>query len=170
VRGLWGSKPKHAQPGGNQAASHPSAIRAAKPLSPSLLPAMTWEDRLSVLQVLEPEKGTVRTVKMTLIGRPGKVLDQGSCIVTMMQARQGPVLPKGLPLPAAVSTKYVVYIAAKQWKQVAQALTDPEDVLVVEGFPPLDPQTTSIAVFATNTTTKKLQAARQHPPAKSEMG
>jgi molybdopterin-guanine dinucleotide biosynthesis protein len=44
---------------------------------------------------------------------------------------------------------------------VASAIADPEDVLIVEGFPQLDPETSSIAVFATNTTTKKLQGAQR---------
>jgi hypothetical protein len=131
---------------------------------------MTWEDRLTVLQELATEKGTVRTVKITLIGRPSKMVDKGSCVVTIMQGSKAPTLPKGLPVPSAPPTNYVVYIAAKQWKPVAEALKDLEDVLIVEGFPQLDPKTTSIAVFATSTTTKKLQAVRRQPPAKSETG
>jgi molybdopterin-guanine dinucleotide biosynthesis protein len=55
----------------------------------------------------------------------------------------------------------VVYIAAKQWRKVASAIRDPEDVLIIEGFPQLDAQTSSIAVFATNTTKKKLQQAQR---------
>ena len=34
-------------------------------------------------------------------------------------------------------------------------------MLIVEGFPALDPQAKSIAVFATNVTTKLLQAAQR---------
>ncbi len=47
-------------------------------------------------------------------------------------------------------------------------MKDPEDTLIVEGFPQLDAQTGSIAVFATNTTTRKLQQAqRQTRPAQA---
>jgi hypothetical protein len=49
----------------------------------------------------------------------------------------------------------------KQWNKVAEAIRDPEDTLIVEGFPQLDPETSCIAVFATNTTTKKLQQAQR---------
>jgi molybdopterin-guanine dinucleotide biosynthesis protein len=49
----------------------------------------------------------------------------------------------------------------KQWNKVAEAIQDPEDVLIVEGYPQLDLETRSIAVFATNTTTKKLQMAQK---------
>jgi len=56
----------------------------------------------------------------------------------------------------------------KQWRRVAEAMKDPEDTLIVEGFPQLDAQTGSIAVFATNTTTRKLQQAqRQTRPAQA---
>jgi hypothetical protein len=103
-------------------------------------------------------------VKITVIGRPGKVIDRGTCVVTSMRAKQAPSLPKGLPIPPSVPTNYLVYIAVKQWRKVAEAIADPEDVLIVEGFPQLDPETSSIAVFATNTTTKKLQMAQRQGP------
>jgi hypothetical protein len=170
VRDLWGRKPKSPKPEGHQAVSPQSATPAAEQPSPPLRRALTWEDRLTVLQELATEKGSVRTVKMTLIGRPGKVVDKGSCIVTVMQENRVPALPKGLPVPPAAPTTYVVYIAAKQWKTVSEVLADPEDVLILEGFPQMDLKTGSLAVFATNTTTKKLQAARRQPPAKSETG
>lgn len=109
-------------------------------------------------------------MKITLIGRPGKVVDKGRCIVTVMQANKRPALPKGFPVPQETTTHFVVYMTAKQWKNVSESLADPEDVLILEGFPQMDPKTTSLAVFATNTTTKQLQAARRHPPAKSETG
>ena len=76
-----------------------------------------------------------------------------------MESNKVPALPKGLPTPPAAPTKYTVYIAAKQWRKVEQAIADPEDVLIVEGFPTMDAEARAIAVFATNTTTKKLQQA-----------
>ena len=104
------------------------------------------------------------TGKITVIGRPGKVVDRGSCIVTSMRAKTVPSLPKGLPTPPSMPTNYVVYIASRQWRKVASAIADPEDALIVEGFPQLDPETSSIAVFATSTTTKKLQMAQRQGP------
>jgi hypothetical protein len=94
-------------------------------------------------------------VKITLIGRPGNVLDKGQFIVTVMESTKIPSLPKGLPTPTDVTTKYAVYISAKQWNKVKEVITDPEDVLIVEGFPKADPEVKAIAVFATNITTKK---------------
>jgi hypothetical protein len=162
----WKGMPKPAKPQENNAEKHEQKAQAAKP--PVTPPAFTWEDRLSVVQTITAEKGTARTVKITLIGRPGKMVDKGSCIVTIMQENKVPALPKGLPVPQAVTTNYVVYIAAKQWKNVSEALNDPDDILIIEGFPQLDAKNNSIAVFATNTTTKKLQAGRRQPPATSQ--
>jgi hypothetical protein len=57
--------------------------------------------------------------------------------------------------------------ASKQWKKVEEAIKDPEDVLIVEGFPKTDPEVSAIAVFATNVTTKKLQMAKKQSPTAS---
>jgi hypothetical protein len=122
---------------------------------------LSWVDREAVLQEIGQEKGLLRTVKITLIGRPGKVVDRGTCVVMSMQGAKVPALPKGVPTPPEVTTSYVVYVAGKQWKKVAEALRDEDDVLIVEGFPQLDTKTGSIAVFVTNVTTKNLQSAKR---------
>jgi hypothetical protein len=129
-------------------------------------PAFTWADRIAALDEIGAEKGAASTVKITVIGRPGKIIDRGTCVVTNLLSTKVPSLPKGLPTPPNVATTYTLYIASKQWRRVAEAMKDPEDTLIVEGFPQLDAQTGSIAVFATNTTTRKLlQAQRQTQPA-----
>jgi hypothetical protein len=149
-------------------------VRAApSPASASLLlpvPAaqpFTWAARIAAITDVAEMRGAAN-VKITLIGKPGKVVEKGTCFVTVMEASKMPSLPKGLPTPSPVSTTYTVYIAAKQWRKVEDAIADPEDVLIIEGFPQLDMATSSIAVFATNTTTKKLQAAQRQAPAKGE--
>jgi hypothetical protein len=58
---------------------------------------------------------------------------------------------------------YTVYIGAKQWKNVAQAIQNPEDRLIVEGFAAFDPGLEGMAVFATNTTTTLLQQQKRQP-------
>lgn len=128
------------------------------------MPAFLWNNRIAAVKEAEVEKGQA-TVKIAVIGRPGKMIDKGSCIVTVMESTKVPALPKGLPTPTNVATKYAVYIAPKQWKKVEEAIRDPEDTLIVEGFPKTDPQVSAIAVFATNVTTKKLQMARKQPQA-----
>jgi hypothetical protein len=123
-----------------------------------------WENRREAVKEAENEKGQA-TVKITVIGRPGKIVDRGSCIVTVMESTKVPMLPKGLPIPTNVPTKYAVYIASKQWRKVEEAIKDPEDTLIIEGFPKTDQETSAIAVFATNVTTKKLQIAKKQPQA-----
>lgn len=140
----------------------------ATPASPP--PAFVWEDRLAVLDEIGAEKGAANTVKITLIGRPGKIIDRGTCIITSLQSGKVPSLPKGVPPPPNVATTYTLYIASKQWKRVADAINHPEDALIVEGFPQLDTKTGSIAVFATNTTTKKLQQAQRQAQTSTQAG
>jgi hypothetical protein len=100
-------------------------------------------------------------VKITLIGRPGPLVAKPEFILTTMQVAKTPSLPKGLPAPPTTPTSYTVYIARKQWQTVAEALRDPEDVLIVEGFPAYDPTLEGVGVYATNVTTKALQQAKR---------
>jgi hypothetical protein len=135
------------------------------PKQPSDSPSLfQWDNRREAVKEAENEKGQA-TVKITVIGRPGKIVDRGSCILTMMESTKVPMLPKGLPTPTNVPTKYAVYIASKQWKKVEEAIKDPEDTLIIEGFPKTDPEVGAIDVFATNVTTKKLQMAKRQPQA-----
>jgi len=143
----------------------PPAGPEAKPA----VPPFAWEDRIDVLaEIAMSERGEVRNVKVTLIGRPGKIREQGQCVVTTMQQKPKlPALPKGLPIPALDQiepTLFVVYIATRQWRKVEEAIKDAEDLLIVEGVQLLDRRfPATIAVFASNVTTKKLQAAQRKP-------
>lgn len=154
----------HRFPGRRMSGTPPDAAenrQRAKPVPEAKqepVMAFTWEDRIAVISLAEAQKGN-GTMKITVVGRPGKIVDQGQCVVMVMESSKVPALPKGVPIPPATPTKYTVYIGAKQWKKVAESIADPEDVLIIEGFPTLDIQTGSIAVFATNTNTKKLQQA-----------
>ena len=114
-----------------------------------------------VIDSLPNLSGEARTVKITLIGRPGPMATKSEYIVTTMTATKTPSLPKGLPAAPTTATSYTVYLTAKQWRQVAEALRDSEDVLIVEGFPAYDPMLEGVAVYATNVTTKALQQAKR---------
>jgi hypothetical protein len=90
------------------------------------------------------------------------VEQEGFTLLKMQHTGPLPSLPKGIPVPAAVpTTTYIVYIAAKQWRGVAESLKTPEDTLIVEGVQFYDAEHQAIAVFATNTTTKLLQQAKR---------
>ena len=52
-------------------------------------------------------------------------------------------------------------IARKQWQRVAQAAWNPQDLLIVEGYPTVDPRFAGITVLATQATTKQLQQAER---------
>ena len=128
---------------------------------PPPLPPFEWEERLEIVPKLLEQIGEIKTVKLTLIGRPGRIVEKGEVVLTSMQASKAPSLPKGLPPVPTDPTTYVVFIAQKQWKKVAQAIKEPQDVLIVEGYPVLDRRLGTIAVFAQSVTTKLLQAAKR---------
>jgi hypothetical protein len=100
-------------------------------------------------------------VDITLIGRPGRIVEKGEVVLTSMQASKAPSLPKGLPPVPIDPTTYVVFIAQKQWKKVAQAIKEPQDMLIVEGYPVLDKRLGTITVFVQSVTTRLLQAAKR---------
>lgn len=134
-------------------------------LSPSSPPTVTWDTRGDLLDDVTDQCGKVLRVKITLLGRPNRTVERQHFTLLML-THNGPLpsLPKGIPVPAHIpATTYIVYIGAKQWKKVKDALTDPDDALIVEGVPIYDAHYQAIAVFATKTTTKTLQnAQRQH--------
>ena len=128
------------------------------------LPAFRWDDKAAIYRELAAEKGTVQSMKVTLIGRPGRVVEKQDLVITMMTQMDPPKsFPKGVPAPPATPTVYTVYIGAKQWKNVAEAMQNPEDRLIIEGFAAFDPGLEGMAVFVTNTTTKLLQQQKRQP-------
>ena len=129
---------------------------------PSSLPAFAWEERQAVIEIIQQEKGKASAVKITLIGRPGKIESRKDVIITAMthQAKNAS-LPKGLPTPPATETLYTVYIASKQWRKVEEAITNPDDALIIEGTCTFDEAVKGMAVFATNVTTKGLEAEKR---------
>ncbi len=124
-----------------------------------------WEERGALIAEARSEPGKVTSVKVTVIGRPRKTVErQGFTLLLMTHSGPLPALPKGIPTPAKVpETTYVIYIGAKQWRGVAEALKDPDDALIVEGTQVYDAEYGAIAVFATRTTTKRLQQAARQP-------
>lgn len=102
-----------------------------------------------------------RSLGLPLIGRPARVVERGDVAVVTLRSEKVPSLPKGLPTPAQ-PTDYAVLIAKKQWQKVAPAAQNPQDLLIVAGFPTRDPRFAGSTVLATTATTKQLQqAARQ---------
>ncbi len=145
---LFQQKKPQAAPGDNAAAA---------PVS------VAWTDDTyhALMQQLQQELGRATTVKITVIGRPGTAVDQGQAVVIALVSEKVPSLSKGLPEPPA-GTRYTVFVARKPWPKVAEALAaDPADAAIIEGYAALDPRVDGIAVYATNATTKRLQAAKR---------
>jgi hypothetical protein len=102
-------------------------------------------------------------VKMTVIGRPRKVVAAQGCVITVFQSGDVPPdLPKGLPRPTAAQTPYAVFIADKQWRRVEASLQEhEEDELIIEGYPVYEPRLQGMAVLAQRVTTKLMEQARK---------
>jgi len=143
----------------------PATSADGTPQPTAAVPSTGWDDREARIATLQSKSGKATSVKVTLIGRPARVSEQAQfTLLTLTYTGPLTSLPKGIPVPVKVPpTTYSVFIGKKQWNQVAQALKNPEDVLIVEGVQIFDATTKTIAVFATKTTTKLLQQANRPP-------
>jgi len=124
---------------------------------------MTWtvETYRALAPQLQQDPGRIATVKITVIGRPGTTVEQGTAVALALVSQTVPDLPKGLPEPPA-GTRYTVFVARKQWAKIAAALAaDPEDAAIIAGDAALDPRVDGIAVYATGATTQRTQAAKR---------
>src|SRR5258708_27466972 len=122
-------------------------------------PGFTWPDRLTVLGDLLEGRGEATNAKLTVIGRPGKIERRQDLIITTMShpPKFPPSLPKGLPHPPQEATVYTVFIAAKQRNKIADAIANPDDVLILAGLSAFDPDVHAIALFAQSVTTRSAQ-------------
>jgi hypothetical protein len=147
-----------------------AAQQPPPPPSEPELPQVTWDNRDSLISEGQQEVGKATNVKITVIGRPSKAVErQGFTLVVMEHEGKVASLPKGIPLPPQpLPTQYIVYIASKQWKKVKESIASPEDILIVEGVPVLDPKFLAITVFATNTTTRLLQQSKRASSAQKD--
>ncbi|MDM8528466.1 hypothetical protein QUF58_09680 [Anaerolineales bacterium HSG24] len=100
-------------------------------------------------------------MKISITGRPGKIVKNTHVIVTAMSQNKVPNLPKDLPQPMNHLTTYILYITPRQWNNVDEAITDPDDKLIVEGYPFFDTEKKVLSVFVTRTTTKALEMQRR---------
>ncbi len=78
-----------------------------------------------------------------------------------LRSTKAPTLPKGLPPLPPTPTNYMVFIQQKQWNKVREAMQHADDALIVEGYPVHEPRFAGITVYATQVTTKALQAAKR---------
>ena len=105
---------------------------------PQALAVLTWEEASTLMQTLATEPaGEARTMKLTLIGRPGNVEVRGQAVGFRMQGRSPGRLPRGLPpVPAQPPMTWTVMVALRQWNRVKDSLdAHQDDQLIIEGYP-----------------------------------
>jgi hypothetical protein len=140
----------------------PAGGKAAAPPKPALQPP-TWEEAKQLIVQAYKSIAEGKTVKLTLIGRPSQVTDQGACVVMAIKGKPPGSLPAGLPTPPAQSAiTWAVFVATKQWKKVQSSLdAHAEDELIIEGYPMVDPKRGVGVVLATNCQSKLMQRAER---------
>lgn len=126
----------------------------------------SWGDALKLMIALPKaaKAGEVKTVKVTLIGRPKQTARAKSCMVCVMEGRSVPKdMPKGLPMPPTeIKQSYIVFISDQAWERVEPRLkSDPSDELIIEGWPYVDAQRGLITILAQGVTTKEIQREKR---------
>lgn len=148
-------------------ARDPNALPPEPPPPPR--PPFEWSKRHSTIQALSVARGEATIVKVTLIGRPGKIERHPDLVITTMAGTASTSnFPKGVPKPPEELTLYTVYIGSKQWKKVEPWIDNPEDALILEGSCAFDPEIGGIAVFVQSATTKLFEAKKRE--AQKEVG
>src|SRR2546429_1043303 len=126
---------------------------------------LTWDEASILMQTLATEPaGEARTMKLTLIGRPGKVETRGQAVVFRMQGKPPGSLPRGLPpVPAQTPMTWNVMVALRQWNRVKDSLAaNQDDQLIIEGYPVL--QGSQHVLLAQSCTSVALQRAQKAAP------
>jgi hypothetical protein len=124
--------------------------------------ALTWDEVQIIIQTLTTQPaGEARTMKLTLIGRPGKVETRGQAVIFRMQGKAPGPLPKGLPpVPDGPALTWNVVVALRQWNRVKDSLAaNQEDQLVIEGYPVM--QGSQLVLLAQNCTSVAQQRERK---------
>jgi PHAX RNA-binding domain len=107
------------------------------PQAPPL--GLTWDEVPPIIQTLTTAPaGEARTMKVTLIGRPGKTEVRGQAVLFRMQGKPPGPLPRGLPpVPATPPITWTVLVALRQWNRVKDSLTaHADDQLIIGLFAP----------------------------------
>jgi len=142
-----------------------STPQPSGPTTATVAPPFDWAMFGAAATEAMSEPGEATTVKLTVIGRPGKIVERGDVVLVAMRSEKAPSLPKGVPAPTSPQTDYMALIGMKQWRKVAEALAaDPADKVIVEGYPTVRPDFAGITVHATSATTTGIQTAKRAAP------
>ena len=146
----------------------PRPPRPAKPAPPAAV-TLSDTERQTLYNQLKAHPGVATNMKLTLIGRPAKIIKRDTFAAVTLASHEPPALPKGLSeLPSQEPTIYLVYIASKQWRKVEEPIQNPEDKLIIEGYPYNDKKMGVIGVLTQSVTTVNLQRVKRDADKKSE--
>ena len=130
--------------------------RRSKPLR------LPWDEARAASPDALSQQGTAMSAKLTLVGRPGKIIEKEYAVITTLTSEKAPSIPRGVPKAPEAPVVYLVFIARQQWDKVAEALAaDEDDRLVVTGYPVLDKQTEAIVVLGQSVTTTSQQEQKR---------
>lgn len=124
---------------------------------------LTWPERLGIVRELA-ERGNTGMISTAILKVIGKATEHtnhpGGCTVLRLTSTIQPAVPRGVPAPQETPTIYIVYLGNRLWGRIEKAAADPEDEIIIEGFPQFDGETGTIALYARKSTSKKLETTR----------
>jgi hypothetical protein len=134
----------------------------------SQAPGLTWPEAIPFIAQVMQSIGEAKNVKITLIGRPGNVVQQPTCVLVSMKGKEPGSLPKGLPAPPEGSAiTWAVFIVNKQWAKVSESVqNNADDQLIVEGYPVVDTKRGVGVVLASSCKSVLLDRAEREAKAK----
>jgi hypothetical protein len=121
-----------------------------------------WDEVAPIIAELTSHGGEAATVNVTVIGRPTQIVERQGVIILALRSTKPPMLPKGLPSIPTTPTTYMIVVQQKQWNKVQQAMQQPDAALIIEGYGVHEPRFAGITGYATQVTTKALQAAKRN--------
>jgi hypothetical protein len=122
---------------------------------------LLWEERLGPIDRSRRQPGEAINVNITVIGKPGTVVKhKGVATAVVRGPSQAPSLPKQLPSVDPSGTEFTLQIPERQWNKIeAQLKAHPDDLIIAEGLPVLDPEAKAITVLVRSATTVMLKRA-----------
>ncbi len=125
------------------------------------IPLLSWTKRIAMIQSLQTNQGTIKSLTVSLRGRPEHIEKRAEWVViTLSDETSIDNLPRGTPKPPSTPTLVVVYVAYEQWERVQVAITNTYGRLLIEGICALDSETKSVVIFATSVQAEPLAAKK----------
>lgn len=130
-----------------------------------------WSERMEHINALvQQEAGKVNSATISLQGVPTSVTKFHNSVILALAGRPNlSNLAKGIPTPEEEDSRYIVYMASRQWEAVQESLANNKnDRLIVEGECHFDRESGSIAILARSVTTRMMvkNATDAEKPAK----